>query len=360
MSRRPNVILINCDDLGYGDLGCYGSEVHDTPVVDRPAEEGCQLTDFYMGSAVCTPSRGAMLTGCYPPRIGFSSFGGVHVLFPGMKWGLNPDGITIARLLNDAGYATQMVGKWHCGDQPQFLPTRHGFDHWFGLPYSNDMGRRRTGPTEEMRAGMARVLGIGLQDGDYPPLTLMLDEDVQGAQPDQAALTERHPRESVRFMRERRDEPFFLYFAHMYVHLPIYVQPRFMEESCSGSYGAAVRCIDWALHVLFHEPDSLGLTDGHDCHLRERQRRARPRRGGKQRAAAGNEGDHLGGWSSGAVHRAVAGPRPRGDDQQRRHDGDGPLPDDRGLVRGRGAHRPDHRRARSGAAADGRKRRLTP
>ncbi|MEM7142839.1 MAG: sulfatase [Actinomycetota bacterium] len=259
--RTPNVILINCDDLGYGDLGCYGSEVHDTPAIDRLAAEGTRLTDFYMGSPVCTPSRGAMLTGCYPPRIGFESFGGAHVLFPGHRWGLNPSEVTIARMLKDAGYATQMVGKWHCGDQPEFLPTRHGFDHWYGLPYSNDMGRQATDMPEEIKDLMVEHLGIEFQDGDYPPLPLMLDEGVQEEQPDQAALTERYLQESVRFMRDHRDEAFFLYFAHMYVHLPIYVQPRFLEESRNGSYGAAVRCIDWALDVIVHELDALGLTD---------------------------------------------------------------------------------------------------
>jgi arylsulfatase A len=260
-ATTPNVILINCDDLGYGDLGCYGSDVHDTPVVDQLAADGVRLTDFYMGSPVCTPSRGAMLTGCYPPRIGFGEFKGSHVLFPGMPFGLNPSEITIARLLQDAGYATQMVGKWHCGDQLDFLPTRHGFDHWFGIPYSNDMGRQKTGMTPEMRDAMVEFLGIELQDGDYPPLPLMLDEEAQEAQPDQAALTERYLQESIRFMREKKDEPFFLYFAHMYVHLPIYVQKRFLDESRNGSYGAAVRCIDWALDVLLHELEALGLAD---------------------------------------------------------------------------------------------------
>ena len=264
MSRsdpRPNVILINCDDLGYGDLGCYGSEVHDTPAIDTLAAEGMRLTDFYMGSAVCTPSRGAMLTGCYPPRIGFDDFDGLHVLFPGMAGGLNPSEITIARLLRDAGYATQMVGKWHCGDQADFLPTRHGFDGWYGLPYSNDMGIQASKFTEEEIKKIKDEFGIELPSGAYPPLPLMLDEEVIEAQPDQAALTERYLQESIRFMRSNRDQPFFLYFAHMYVHLPLYVQPQFLAESRNGPYGAAVRCIDWALAVLMAELSALGLSD---------------------------------------------------------------------------------------------------
>lgn len=260
MAARPNVILINCDDLGYGDLGCYGSEVHDTPVLDGLAADGMRLTDFYVASPVCTPSRGALMTGCYPARIGFDTFDGLPVLFPGMRYGLSPSEVTIAGMLKDAGYATQMVGKWHCGDQPEFLPTNHGFDSWYGLPYSNDMGRQAAERSASMIDGMASF-GIAFQDGDYPPLPLMLDETVQEEQPDQAALTERYLQESVRFMRAHADEPFFLYFAHMYVHLPIYVQPRFARESRNGSYGAAVRCIDWALDVLLHELDALGLAD---------------------------------------------------------------------------------------------------
>ncbi len=260
---HPNIVLINCDDLGYGDLGCYGSTAHDTPALDRMAAEGVRMTDFYMASPVCSPSRGAMLTGCYPARIGFDNFDGIHVLFPGMGVGLNPNEITIARLLQDNGYATMMVGKWHCGDQPEFLPTRHGFDHWLGLPYSNDMGiqPKMLDFTPEERADIEENLGIKLPPPHRVPLPLLLDEDVIEAQPDQATLTSRYLQESVRFLRESRDRPFFLYFAHMYVHLPIYVQERFAAESRNGPYGAAVACIDWAADVLLHELAALGLDD---------------------------------------------------------------------------------------------------
>ncbi len=130
---RPNIVLINCDDLGYGDIGCYGSTVNRTPVLDRMAAEGIRFTDFYMASPVCSPSRGAMMTGCYPRRIGFGNFEGRCVLFPGQPFGLNPHEKTVASLLREQGYATMLVGKWHCGDQPEFLPTRHGFDHYYGL-----------------------------------------------------------------------------------------------------------------------------------------------------------------------------------------------------------------------------------
>lgn len=247
MADRPNIVLINCDDLGYGDLGCYGSTANRTPALDALAAEGLTLTSFYMASPVCSPSRGALLTGCYPPRIGFGDFEGLPVLFPGQPLGLPTTEISLARVLSDAGYRTQMLGKWHCGDQPAFLPTNHGFDHYLGLPYSNDMGR---------------------QVGDHPvhrmpPLPLLLDEEVLEQQPEQASLTSRYVNEGVRFVREcaAEDRPFFLYLAHLYVHLPIYVLPRFAEASRNGTYGAAVESIDWATAVLVDELDRLGLTD---------------------------------------------------------------------------------------------------
>jgi arylsulfatase A-like enzyme len=238
--RRPNVVLINCDDLGYGDLGCYGSTANRTPVLDALAAGGIRFTDFYMASPVCSPSRGAMLTGSYPRRIGFGSFDGHAVLFPGMGLGLNPAERTIASLLREQGYATMLVGKWHCGDQPGFLPTDHGFDRYFGLPYSNDMGRQ-----------------VGADE--HPPLPLMLDGQVLQEQPDQAGLTERYTDECVRFIREHRAEQFFLYLAHMYVHRPIYPPARFLRESPNGRYGAAVACIDWSTGTIVHELEALGL-----------------------------------------------------------------------------------------------------
>lgn len=242
-TRKPNIVLINCDDLGYGDLGCYGSRVNNTPTLDQMAEKGIRFTNFYMASPVCSPSRGSMLTGCYPRRIGFGNFEGRGVLFPGQGVGLNPEEITIARLLKNVGYNTMLVGKWHCGDQPEFLPTRHGFDHYYGLPYSNDMGRQA---------------GRNEREG-YPPLPLMLDEEVIQEQPDQASLTERYVEQCVRFIRKNKDTPFFLYFAHMYVHLPIYAPERFLKQSRNGDYGAAVECIDWSVSVILDELKTQGL-----------------------------------------------------------------------------------------------------
>lgn len=240
--QKPNIILINADDLGWGDLGCTGHPLHQTPHLDRLAAEGTRFTDFYQGSPLCSPSRGAMLTGCYPPRIGFDSFEGKGVLFPGQGVGLDAGEETLSSILKAAGYATMHVGKWHCGDQPGFLPTRHGFDHYYGLPYSNDMGR------------------LGGRDA-FPPLPLMSDEAVIEEQPDQAAITSRYVERSIRFMRENRGRPFFLYLAHMHVHLPLYVARRFEQESANGAYGAAVACIDWAAGVIMAELEALGLDD---------------------------------------------------------------------------------------------------
>lgn len=233
---------MNCDDLGYGDLGCYGSAVNDTPDIDRLASEGIRFTDFYMASPVCSPSRGAMLTGCYPRRIGFGTFEGRSVLFPGQPLGLNPNEITIATLLRSAGYATKLVGKWHCGDQKEFLPTRHGFDSYYGLPYSNDMG-------------------IQAPEAVFPPLPLMRDDEVIQEQPDQAGLIERYVEECIRFIRENQQRPFFLYLAHMHVHVPHYAPQSFIRKSRNGRYGAAVACVDWAAGTIMHELDRLGLAD---------------------------------------------------------------------------------------------------
>lgn len=214
------------------------------------AAEGLRFDSFYMASPVCSPSRGAMLTGCYPPRIGFGSFDGLPVLFPGMRYGLSPDEVTLPSVLRDAGYRTQAIGKWHCGDQPEFLPTSHGFEHWFGLPYSNDMGRQVGTRTDDE----------GHQRG-YPPLPLMSDTDVIEQQPDQATLTARYLDEALRFIRSAVDEPFFLYFAHMYVHMPLYVEDRFASASGNGRYGAAIAAIDWTMSVILDELESLGLDE---------------------------------------------------------------------------------------------------
>lgn len=237
--KLPNIILINCDDLGYGDLTCYGSERNDTPHLDRLAAEGLRFTDFYMASPVCSASRAAMITGCYSQRIGFADY---PVLYPGQAQGLNAKESTIAKQLKHVGYDTKIIGKWHCGDQPEFLPTNHGFDEYFGIPFSNDMGRQ------------ANAL-------ERPPLPLMRNDEVIQQQPDQRGITERYVDESLQFIRRDRDNPFFLYLAHMYVHVPLFIPKQFLESSRNGAYGGAVACIDWAMGMIEAELIRLGIQE---------------------------------------------------------------------------------------------------
>ncbi|MEO0332725.1 MAG: sulfatase-like hydrolase/transferase, partial [Bacteroidota bacterium] len=212
-SPQPNIILIFCDDLGYGDLAVYGSTVHRTPHLDQMAADGALFTDFYVTSGVCTPSRSSLLTGCYPRRVDMHINArhpdsvGTQVLFPRAKKGLNPNEITIAELLKEQGYATACIGKWHLGDQPEFLPTRQGFDTYFGIPYSNDMNR------------------------DFVPLPLMRDERVIEAPVDQNTLTKRYTQEAVSFIRNHSDQPFFIYLPHAMTHNPLHASDNFQGKS---------------------------------------------------------------------------------------------------------------------------------
>ena len=182
------------------------------------------------------------MTGCYPPRISFGEFHGEWVLFPGHDIGLNPSEISLARMFKNAGYATMHVGKWHCGDQRGFLPTDHGFDDYYGLPYSNDMGRMPMRP-------------------DEAPLPLLHGTEVIEEQPDQCGLTERYVEKCVEFIRAHQDEPFFLYLAHMHVHLPLYAAQSFVEKSRNGAYGACVAAIDWATGALVAALKKYGVYE---------------------------------------------------------------------------------------------------
>lgn len=224
-----NIIIIFADDLGYGDMSCYGNPTLRTPNLDRMAAEGAKFTQFYVASPVCTPSRAALLTGCYPKRVGLHE----HVLFPYSRKGINPDELTIAEMLKEKGYTTACIGKWHLGHQEKFLPLQHGFDHYFGLPFSNDMSKK-----EQAKRG---------NDKYKYELPVIRGNDTIELDPDQSLLTKRLTEDALRFIRENKDNPFFLYFPHPMPHIPIYASADFKGKSPRGLYGDTVEEIDWSV-----------------------------------------------------------------------------------------------------------------
>ncbi|WP_395737719.1 sulfatase [Prosthecobacter sp.] len=224
----PNVILINCDDLGYGDLGCYGSKVIATPQIDRMAREGVRFTNFHVASSFCSPSRAALLTGRLPARCGVP-----YVLFPSEHTGLPPEEITIAEVLKQAGYATACVGKWHLGWRREFRPQQQGFDEFFGLLHTND--------TEEWRTGLSFH-----QLSMFEPSQLRDGDHVIEAPVDLAMLTQQYTRRALDFIRRQHERPFFLYLAHTMPHIPQYASPAFAGKSKNGVYGDCVEEIDWS------------------------------------------------------------------------------------------------------------------
>lgn len=253
--RKPNFIVINVDDLGYADIEPFGSKVNRTPHLNRMAAEGMKLTSFY-AAPVCSPSRAALLTGCYPKRV----LPIPHVLFPADAEGLHPDEITIAELLKPLGYATGVIGKWHLGDQPEFLPTNQGFDFYYGLPYSNDMGPAADGIKSNLGAPLPPP---NPNTKGQPPLPLMRDAKVlQRVLPDdQQALVERYTQEAVRFLWEHREEPFFLYLPHSAVHWPLYPGKRFVGTSQHGLFGDWVEEVDWSVGQILETLRQLQLDE---------------------------------------------------------------------------------------------------
>jgi len=220
----PNFVIIFCDDVGYADIGPFGAKGYETPNLDRMAAEGVRFTDFYAASSVCTPSRAALMTGCYPQRVGLP-----NVLGPKAKIGISDSEYTIAEILKPLGYATACYGKWHLGDATKFLPTRHGFDEYFGLPYSNDMWPGH--PTSK----------------DYPDLPLIEGERVVEYNPDQTQLTTWYTQRAVRFIEKNRDKPFLLYVPHSMAHVPLFVSDKFKGKSQRGLYGDVMMEIDWSV-----------------------------------------------------------------------------------------------------------------
>lgn len=257
-AETPNFVLINIDDMGYADVGAFGSKLNRTPNVDRLAAAGIRLTAFY-AAPVCSPSRSSLMTGCYPKRVGIP-----NVLFPGNAIGIHADEHTLPELLKARGYATMCVGKWHLGDQPEFLPTRHGFDHYFGIPYSNDMGPVADGargrPDEAKAARKAKKKNA---DPGHPPIPLMRDEKVVQIvkAEDQERLVERYTDEAVRFLKEHKDHSFFLYLPHSAVHFPIYPGPNFRGKSPHGEYSDWVEEVDWSVGRIVDTLRELKLTE---------------------------------------------------------------------------------------------------
>lgn len=239
--RPPNFIVIFIDDMGYGDIGAFGSKKNRTPNLDAMAKEGMRLTSFY-AAPVCTPSRAALMTGCYPKRVGLARGSWHGVLMPGDAHGLNPDEVTIAEVLQARGYRTACIGKWHLGDQPEFLPTRHGFDEYFGLPYSNDMYPER----------MAKVR-------NFPPLPLLRGEKVLRAITDQSKLTGLYTAEAIAFVERNKSRPFFLYLPHTMVHVPLQAGADFKGKSDNGILGDAIEEIDWSTGEILKTVKRLGL-----------------------------------------------------------------------------------------------------
>lgn len=229
----PNIVLINCDDLGYGDLSCYGSKVISTPNVDALAREGVRFTDFYAPAPVCTPSRTGLLTGRYPVRVGL-----VRVLGEQATDGIPDDETTVAQVLKKKGYATACIGKWHLGHLSQFLPTRHGFDYYYGIPYSNNMGDKKDG---------------------VPNCPLMRNEEIIERPAVQDTLTQRYTAEAVKFIKEHNKGPFFLYLAHTMPHNPVHASKAFRGTSKRGIYGDAVQEIDWSLGQVMKALKEQGI-----------------------------------------------------------------------------------------------------
>jgi len=243
-ARPPNIILFWCDNLGYGDIGPFGSKLHRTPHLDRMAREGMKLTHFYSASGVCTPSRASLMTASYPRRVNMhKNARGGGVLQPVEPIGLSPSEVTIAEVLKTAGYTTMLNGKWHLGDQPPFLPTRQGFDQYVGIPYSDDMTQREGQP--------------------WPPLPLMRNEVVIDAPVDRNGLTQLETREAIRFISENKDRPFFLLISHAMpgsTRAP-FASDAFRGKSKNGPWGDSVEELDWSAGEIMATVKRLGLDE---------------------------------------------------------------------------------------------------
>jgi arylsulfatase A-like enzyme len=249
----PNFVLIVCDNLGYGDIEPFGSTVHRTPCLNRMAREGTKFTHFCVTAGVCTPSRASIMTGCYAQRVGMHhNPRDGHVLRPVSPHGLHPDEVTIAEALKPLGYATTIIGKWHLGDQPELLPTRQGFDSFFGIPYSDDM-------TQDV----GKRLGERLDGNRWPPLPLMENETVVDAPVDRDLLTKRYTERALAFLEENQNRPFFLYLPQAMPGSTAkpFASPQFKGKSRNGPWGDSVEELDWSTGQILDKLAELGIDD---------------------------------------------------------------------------------------------------
>ena len=253
---KPNFIIIFTDDQGYNDLSCYGSKKIKTPHIDSIAKNGRKFTSFYVASPVCTPSRAALLTGCYPKRIGMEK----HVIFPAYNWGLHKDEVTIADMLKDAGYATACVGKWHLGHRKPFLPTSQGFDSYYGIPYSNDMNHPdNKGKPKYWGPGPSDVLWNDQKSTFKWKTPLMQDEKIIEIPVDQRTITRRYTDKGIEFIKANKDKPFFLYLPHSMPHVPLYVPEDVLDKDPKNAYTNTIEHIDAEVGRVLKTVKELGL-----------------------------------------------------------------------------------------------------
>jgi arylsulfatase A-like enzyme len=250
-TRPPNIVIIFIDDLGYADIGPFGATAYKTPHLDRMAREGRKFTDFHSATAVCSASRVALLTGCYPERVSI-----LGALSPQAQHGINADETTLAELCRGRGYATAIFGKWHLGHHRQFLPLQHGFDEYFGLPYSNDMWPRHP----ELMSSP----DVAKRKQGYPELPLIQNNKVIDAvvdADDQAKLTTQYTEHAVDFIERNKSRPFFLYVPHTMVHVPLYVSKKFRNKSGAGLFGDVVMEVDWSVGQILNAIRNNGLDE---------------------------------------------------------------------------------------------------
>jgi arylsulfatase A-like enzyme len=235
-ARTPNVVIIFIDDMGYADIGPFGAKAYPTPHLDRMAKEGRKFTDFYVTQAVCSASRAGLLTGCYNVRVGI-----LGALGPKATHGINPSEMTLAEICKQKGYATACYGKWHLGHHKKFLPMQHGFDDYFGLPYSNDMWPYHPGVLHlPMEQRLKRWTHLPLIDGNK-----VINPKVTGK--DQEQLTTQYTERAVSFIEKNKERPFFLYVPHSMVHVPLYVSEKFKGKSKAGLFGDVMMEVDWSV-----------------------------------------------------------------------------------------------------------------